>query len=212
MQDKYECFSKITLDEFEKLHIKLLNEIHLSRILTGEISLDEGRAMRFGQAFITLNVEPTYEMRHEAAAFYREKYLTSTGLKPGALDILEEVKKHYKTGIVTNNLIEEQNRKLKECEIEHLIDVMVTSDEVKVTKPDPLIFNTVLERLNCSPGEAVMIGDSWESDIIGAYNLGMKCIWVNTYEEIRQTDGIAIEIQSMEDRDRIIDLIENGRF
>jgi HAD superfamily hydrolase (TIGR01549 family) len=209
MQNKYDCFGGISLNDFEKLHIKLLNEIHLSKILTGEISLDEGRAMRFEQAFRVLNVDPTTELRQEAADFYRQNYLISTRLKPGALKVLEEIKKKYKTGIVTNNLIEEQNRKLQECKIEHLIDVMVTSEEVKITKPDPVIFNTVLGRLGSTPQEAVMIGDSWESDIMGAYNIGMKCIWVNTYEEIRDTNGIAVEIPSMEDKERILGLIES---
>jgi HAD superfamily hydrolase (TIGR01549 family) len=185
MQKKYDCFGGISLNDFEKLHIKLLNEIHLNKILTGEITLDEGRAMRFEQAFRILDVDPTPELRHEAADFYRKNYLLSTRLKPGARDVLLEIKKNYKTGIITNNIIDEQNRKLQECKIEHLIDVMVTSEEVKITKPDPVIFKTVLDRLGCSPQEAVMIGDSWESDIIGAYNLGIKCIWVNTYEEKR---------------------------
>jgi len=207
MQKKYDCFRQISLDEFERLHIKLLNEIHVERILTGELTLDEGRAMRFEQAFKILKVNPTPEMKYEAADYYRKNYLQSTRLKPGAYELLEEVKKTYKTGIVTNNLVEEQNRKLAECGIENLIDIMVTSEEAGVTKPNPEIFNIVLDKLNCSSGEAVMIGDAWEADIIGAHNLGMKCIWINTYEEIRETNGIAVEIATMEDKERILSLI-----
>lgn len=207
MQSKYDCFAKIPLDEFEKLHIKLLEEIHVERILTGELTLDEGRAMRFEKAFEILGIKPTGNMRFEAADYYRQNYLLSTRLKPGAYELLEEVKKHYKTGILTNNLIEEQNRKLVECNFGHLIDVMVTSEEAGVTKPNPEIFHIILNRLNCTPSEAVMIGDSWESDILGAYNIGMKCIWINTYEVVRETNGIAVEIASMEEKEKIFSII-----
>ncbi len=209
MQKRYDCFAKVSLDEFEKLHIKLLNEIHIDRILTGDLSIEEGRALRFELAFKYFDVEPTDEMKIEAPAFQREKYLASNRLKPGAYELLEEVKKYYKTGIVTNNLIDEQNRKLKDLGIEHLIDVMLTSEEAGITKPNPEIFYMILNRLECKPSEAVMIGDSWESDIVGAYNIGMKCIWLNTYEEKIETSGLAEEISTLEDKEYIFSLIQN---
>ncbi|HEY3252191.1 MAG TPA: HAD family hydrolase [Ignavibacteria bacterium] len=209
LQKKYDCFSELTLDEFEQQHIRLMNEIHLSKILRGEITLEEGRALRFKRAFTLFGINAPDEIANDAADFYRKTYSSVTRLKPGAEALLKEIKKQYKTGIVTNNLIEEQTRKLKECEIEHLVDVMVTSEEAGVVKPDPLIFNMALERLDCSVSDVIMIGDSWEVDIMGAHKLGMRCIWVNTYNEYRICDGVAVEISSLEDTAKILNLINN---
>jgi len=209
LQKKYELFSALTLDEFEHQHIRLMNEIHLSRILNGELTLEEGRTLRFKRAFNIFGIDAPDELANDAAGFYRETYLSVTRLKPGAEALLKEIKKQYKTGIVTNNLIDEQRRKLKECNIDKYIDVMVTSEDVGATKPDALIFNTALKRLDCSPGETIMIGDSWEVDIMGAHRLGMKCIWVNTYNENRICEGVAVEINSLEDTEKVLNLIKN---
>jgi len=35
-----------------------------------------------------------------------------------------------------------------------------------------------LERLNCAPAEAVMVGDDWEQDIAPAGRLGLHTFWV----------------------------------
>ena len=44
-------------------------------------------------------------------------------------------------------------------------------------KPDPAILQTALGRLNCSPDEAIMIGDS-DKDIEAAYALAMPSVAV----------------------------------
>lgn len=47
-----------------------------------------------------------------------------------------------------------------------------------VGKPRPLIFKTALERLDCRPRAAAMVGDSLRTDIRGGRASGMITIWV----------------------------------
>ncbi len=47
-----------------------------------------------------------------------------------------------------------------------------------VAKPDRRIFEIALERGNCKPFEAVMIGDRIDNDIVPARLLGMHTIWI----------------------------------
>ena len=40
------------------------------------------------------------------------------------------------------------------------------------------IFRIALERADCMPEEAVMVGDRIDNDIIPAKKLGMKTVWI----------------------------------
>lgn len=53
------------------------------------------------------------------------------------------------------------------------------SQEAGAEKPDPRIFRLALERAHRSPGEVVHVGDSWEADLVGATQVGLRAIWVN---------------------------------
>jgi 2-haloalkanoic acid dehalogenase type II len=54
------------------------------------------------------------------------------------------------------------------------IDFICTAKEAKAVKPNPRIYQTVLETLGVKPHEALMIGDTPEIDIIPPKKLGMK--------------------------------------
>ncbi len=68
---------------------------------------------------------------------------------------------------------------MEECGLRELVDFMVTSEEVGVAKPAAEIFEAALERGSAEPGEAVMIGDSWDVDILGAQSAGIRPVWFN---------------------------------
>lgn len=209
VQNKYECFSDIPIAEFELKHKDIMNDVHLNRILSGELTLDEGRALRFKKLFGHFDVDADEVLAYEAAGLYRDHYLTLNTLVKGAIELLTELKPKYKIGIITNNLVEEQIRKLQACGIEHLIDCMITSEEVKATKPHPDIFNALLGRLKVTASEAVMIGDYWKHDILGAHALGIKSIWINVYNEPHLDPSIAPMITSLTDTKAVIKLIES---
>ncbi len=209
LQKKYECFSKLHIDDFEKEHVRLMNEVHLDLILKGVLTLDEGRELRFMRAFELYGGNPDAKLAREAARLYRENYVSVNGLVPGAMELLKAVKQKYKVGIVTNNLVDEQVRKLKESGIEHLVDCMITSEEAGITKPHPDIFNALLERLDVTADEAVMIGDYWAGDIAGAHALGIRCIWINVYNETCPDPAMASEINSIADTAHVLSLINS---
>lgn len=70
-----------------------------------------------------------------------------------------------------------QIRKLDKMDYNNFF--LVTSEEVGVEKPDPLIFNYALQKLNLNPEEVIMIGDSHEKDIVGASQVGIKGFLIN---------------------------------
>ncbi len=60
-------------------------------------------------------------------------------------------------------------------------DIIVASHDARVlsAKPDSHIFNYTLAALEISAGEAVHIGDTYEADIIGAKNAGIRPILID---------------------------------
>jgi putative hydrolase of the HAD superfamily len=88
---------------------------------------------------------------------------------------------------VTNNTVAEQVEKLAFLGLDRIVEHLVTSEQVGVAKPDPTIFRTALRQAAASPGEAVMVGDSWTSDVVGAHKAGIRAVWFNRFHAPRPT-------------------------
>lgn len=85
--------------------------------------------------------------------------------------------KGYNIGIIANQSLGTEKR-LENWGLMKYIKLVVASAEEGVAKPDSEIFLRALKRADCSPGNAVMIGDRIDNDIEPANKLGMKTIWV----------------------------------
>ena len=65
--------------------------------------------------------------------------------------------------------------------IAHYFDIIVTSHDARVrsAKPDPHIFNYTLAAIGVSAEDAVHVGDTYEADIVGARNVGIRPILID---------------------------------
>lgn len=90
---------------------------------------------------------------------------------------LKKLSEKYKLGIIANQVPGTKSR-LDNWNIGKYFDVIVASAEEGCEKPDLKIFEIALERADCKPEEAVMIGDRLDNDIAPANKMGMKTIWV----------------------------------
>lgn len=102
-----------------------------------------------------------------------------TKLVDGAEEVLSYLTKSYQLVILSNGFTEVQFRKLRNSRIEHYFRHIILSDQVGVNKPHPEIFSIALKQAQAKPGETLMIGDSWDSDITGAHNRGIDQVWFN---------------------------------
>jgi len=86
----------------------------------------------------------------------------------GAIEVLEQLRADgYRLAIVSNAspLYERQLRSLGLAE---RVDALFLSDAVGYAKPDPRLFQFVLERMKAVPAETVHVGNSYWHDVIGA--------------------------------------------
>ena len=121
---------------------------------------------------------------------------------PGAIALATALKRAgVAFVIVTNNVTSEQRLKLDRCGLRPYVDALITSEDVGVTKPDARIFETALAAAGVTPAEAVMLGDSWLTDVAGARASGVRAVWLNRAGAVApdSSAGAAVaEIQSLE--------------
>jgi putative hydrolase of the HAD superfamily len=92
--------------------------------------------------------------------------------------LLERLRRRVALGVISNfygNL----ERILHEARVAPLLTAIVDSARVGIFKPDPQIFALAVQRIGCTPAEALYVGDSFEKDIVGAHAAGLRTGWLN---------------------------------
>lgn len=106
------------------------------------------------------------------------------GLLPGAGEALAAVSQRgYKIGLISNTGRTPGSVLrvvMERMGILDYFDVTTFSNEVLVRKPAEGVFRHTLDRLRVFPSAAVHVGDSVDSDVIGAKKAGMKAIQLIT--------------------------------
>jgi len=81
--------------------------------------------------------------------------------------------KGCKIGVVSNGRSVKQWEKIIRLGLHHFFHTVVISEEAGCEKPDPHIFEFALDELSVKPREAAYVGDSLESDVLGANRAGL---------------------------------------
>ncbi len=197
----------LAFDDLERRHVAVLEELHHAGVMLGVMSVDEAREERFRRLFEAAGALASPAAVAAAAARYRDLYVASRRPVPGALALIESLARRARLGIVSNNILAEQEAKLDQFGMRALVDALVVSADVGVSKPDPAIFGIALVRLGVTAGEAVMVGDSWASDIVGAAGAGLRAVWLNRTGEPCPDTELAVEIRSLEPTSSIVEVI-----
>ena len=122
------------------------------------------------------------------AAFLRltNKYFS---VLPDADRVVRYLAAKYPLTIISNGFKEVQYYKFEHSGLAPYFTHTLISEEVGINKPQPGIFRIALERNGISADEAVMIGDSYSSDIAGAKAAGIDQIWIRD----KRMSGLADE-------------------
>jgi 2-haloalkanoic acid dehalogenase type II len=88
----------------------------------------------------------------------------------------------------------------------------VSSEKARGYKPYPRIFQCALEEVGCEPEEAIMVGDSQTSDIVGARRMGIPVIWINRFDEERREGVPEPDFEAKDILEMTEVLSDNGLF
>ncbi len=153
----------------------------------GEISKENLRSMRFQ---LTLD---EYEVKDASLATrigdeYVNRSPYKTNLFPGALELLDYLKRDYKICIITNGFEEVQYIKIKESGMEKYFDHIITSEKAGVQKPHPDIFHLAMKLSDSKNNQVIMIGDDVETDVLAARKLDIDAVLFDPHKK-NDADG-----------------------
>lgn len=146
-----------------------------------QVTKDELRSRRFAESLKVFGVQTEVEPV-AIDDLYLHIMPTKSELFPNALDVLEELKmRGYTMHIITNGFQEVQHKKLAASGLAPYFKYVYISEILKSPKPETYIFEHAIKSSNARKRESLMIGDSWESDIIGAQNIGIDQAYFNPF-------------------------------
>ncbi|EKY27401.1 YjjG family noncanonical pyrimidine nucleotidase [Clostridium celatum] len=178
---------KINYDKEECM--KIYSEINTAiwkEFEKGTITSDKLKVERFNRLFKRLSVDKDAEKFSKA---YMNHLSEASFIYNEAFEILDYLKDKYRLAIITNGLLDVQNKRIRESKIEHYFQEIIISDEIKIAKPMAKIFDYTLEKLNFKDkSKVLMIGDSLTSDIQGGINAEIDTCWFNVNNKEKPKD------------------------
>ena len=99
-------------------------------------------------------------------------------LIPNAEKVVKYLASKYSLTIISNGFKEVQYYKFEHSGLAKYFTHTIISEEVGINKPQPEIFRIALERNGITAAEALMIGDSYTSDIAGAKAADIDQLWI----------------------------------
>ena len=110
---------------------------------------------------------------------------------------LVTLREQYRLGVISNNF---GNTKgwCDEYHLSPLLDIVIDSTVVGVSKPEAGIFHAALTGLSISPEEAIYTGDTYSDDVVGAKGVGMWSAWLVGEENKECPDASLVDVQLTE--------------
>ena len=144
----------------------------------GKITKEELNKRRYSYPLEVVGIKD----QELADTFCREalgRIPTKNRLIDGAIELLEYLRPKYNMYILSNGFKELQSHKMRTAGIDKYFDALILSEDIGVNKPNRELYEYALEKTGSKLEESIMIGDMFETDIVGAANIGMKQIYFN---------------------------------
>lgn len=191
----------IELSDFLNIYIPR-NQHYWKLYQDNQITHDDLRYYRLKDVFDALQIEISENMIHLLSDEYIKYLPEYNHLFDGALEMLDYLKPKYQLHIITNGFASVQTKKMKNSNIDHYFETITNSEMAGVKKPHKKIFDFALSLSNASKDESLMIGDSYEADILGAQNAGIEAIFFN--EQNIQTDMPVFQVNHLLELKKIL--------
>lgn len=172
----------------------------------GKLSKEALRDNRFKDALAHHGIHD-HQLAQKMSDGYIEMSPKQTALFPGAIETLTELKRQqYRMHIITNGFHEVQHVKLETSGLKSFFDVVLSSESIGFTKPHREIFQEAQRLTNCKPQHAIMIGDDFKADIIGALNANWTAIHFDPEVKFKKERNVP-RVRSLNELPEVINLL-----
>lgn len=104
---------------------------------------------------------------------------TKNKVIPGAIELLEYLYPKYDLYILSNGFKELQEHKMETAGLRKYFKRIVLSEDIGINKPHPELFIHALQVADATCENSIMIGDMFDTDIVGAAGVEMDQIFYN---------------------------------
>ena len=160
-------------DTYQTYHI--INKALWEALERGETTQEKLKVERFAQ--LLQQIGRTDVDAAALADCFSRMLGNHADLMPGCMEFLQRVHDKMKIAFVSNGVGEIQRSRLARCPFAHMLDAILISGEIGVSKPDPRVIDRALEALGCTDkSDAVFLGDSATADVAAANAAGIASI------------------------------------
>ena len=150
-------------ETFISLYNKANNEV---KITLGNVSASHNKFLYFKKILEKIGLKPYIYTALDMEAIYWQTFFDNMLPFNGLRDFFETLRfLNIKSGIITNFSAHHQFKKIMHLGIEDYIDHMICSEELGLEKPQPRLFEEMVNALDVSFGDVWMIGNSIKEDI-----------------------------------------------
>ena len=143
----------------------------------------------------------------ELAEYCYRSVIQTVEISKGILELLAH---NYSLGLVSN-YYGNVKTVLRELSLKKYFNSIIDSAVVGIRKPDLRIFQLSLNDLSVTAGQAIVVGDSYENDIIPGKLIGCKTIWIKgkSWKDHLQSDCADLIINSIKELPDAIQRLEH---
>lgn len=197
--------SEIEIASLEAAHERHLQRTH-GLLLAGAITLERARLERLRGTLADHCLQVDGEQLASLESVYRAVYDRHWRSVPGSIELIDTLRRAGAwLGVVTNGRTGDQLPKLERLSLLPRLDDVLISGELGCEKPSPEFFALAAKRARCQARECVVVGDLWNTDIVGATASGMSAVWLNRYGRDPQTNAAATEIKSFRPLESVLE-------
>ena len=180
-----------------------------TRYSHGEITRDYLILERFMRPLMTSerfrnHAEKEPQKAKELALKIGDIFLDYCSSKPrvveGAHELMDYLKKKgYRIHMCSNGFHEVQYKKLDSCGLSPYFDSVILSEDAGVNKPAKEYFDYALNKTGALRETTIMIGDTFNTDILGAKHSGIDTIYFNRNMEYPLAEDVTHEVISLKE-------------
>lgn len=172
-----------------------------SQYAKGEIDRDYLIVERFRRPLsVGQGLDVTVDLCLRISDLFLDFCSTKPGVVDGAHELMSYLKeKGYRMHMTSNGFHEVQYKKLTASGMKDYFMTVILSEDAGANKPSPQFFDYAFRISGANPATTLMIGDNFDTDIMGAKQAGLDVLYFNRFPAYPAPQPVNYEVSSLRD-------------